>query len=129
MQRKISRRNWMAGSAALSAAAASGQLARAQSKKPVVISSFNGLAACKKAMEMLRGGADTLDAVIAGVNILELETLPRHLIVVGGSYVGLEFAQIFRRFGSEVTIIEKSSRLVSREDEDVSASIKAFLEV
>jgi pyruvate/2-oxoglutarate dehydrogenase complex dihydrolipoamide dehydrogenase (E3) component len=62
------------------------------------------------------------------VSILELETLPRHLIVVGGSYVGLEFAQIFRRFGSEVTIIEKSSRLVSREDEDVSASIKAFLE-
>jgi pyruvate/2-oxoglutarate dehydrogenase complex dihydrolipoamide dehydrogenase (E3) component len=62
------------------------------------------------------------------VGILELETLPRHLIVVGGSYVGLEFGQIFRRFGSEVTIIEKSSRLVSREDEDVSTSIKAFLE-
>jgi pyruvate/2-oxoglutarate dehydrogenase complex dihydrolipoamide dehydrogenase (E3) component len=62
------------------------------------------------------------------VGILELDTLPRHLIVVGGSYVGLEFAQIFRRFGSEVTVIEKSSRLVSREDEDVSASIKAFLE-
>ena len=62
------------------------------------------------------------------VSILELETLPRHLIVVGGSYVGLEFAQIFRRFGCEVTIIEKSSRLVSREDEDVSAAIKAFLE-
>jgi pyruvate/2-oxoglutarate dehydrogenase complex dihydrolipoamide dehydrogenase (E3) component len=62
------------------------------------------------------------------VGILELETLPRHLIVVGGSYVGLEFGQIFRRFGSEVTIIEKSSRLVSREDEDVSASIKSFLE-
>jgi pyruvate/2-oxoglutarate dehydrogenase complex dihydrolipoamide dehydrogenase (E3) component len=62
------------------------------------------------------------------VGILELETLPRHLIVVGGSYVGLEFGQIYRRFGSEVTIIEKSSRLVSREDEDVSAAIKAFLE-
>jgi pyruvate/2-oxoglutarate dehydrogenase complex dihydrolipoamide dehydrogenase (E3) component len=62
------------------------------------------------------------------VSILELETLPRHLIVVGGSYVGLEFGQIFRRFGSEVTIIEKSSRLVSREDENVSASIRGFLE-
>lgn len=62
------------------------------------------------------------------VNILELETLPRHLIVVGGSYVGLEFGQIFRRLGSEVTVIEKNSRLVSREDEDVSASIRAFLE-
>jgi pyruvate/2-oxoglutarate dehydrogenase complex dihydrolipoamide dehydrogenase (E3) component len=72
-------------------------------------------------------GADTVPWM-NNVGILELETLPRHLIVVGGSYVGLEFAQIFRRFGSDVTIIEKSSRLVSREDEDVSASIKAFLE-
>jgi pyruvate/2-oxoglutarate dehydrogenase complex dihydrolipoamide dehydrogenase (E3) component len=62
------------------------------------------------------------------VGILELDTLPRHLVVVGGSYVGLEFGQIFRRFGSEVTIIEKSSRLVSREDVDVSAAIKVFLE-
>src|SRR2546429_6243260 len=61
-------------------------------------------------------------------DLLALEPPPPHLIVVGGSYVGLEFGQIFRRFGSEVTIIEKSSRLVSREDEDVSASIKAFLE-
>src|SRR5271156_2515056 len=65
---------------------------------------------------------------MTNVGILELDTLPRHLIIVGGSYVGLEFGQIFRRFGSEVTIIEKSSRLVSREDEDVSASIRAFLE-
>jgi pyruvate/2-oxoglutarate dehydrogenase complex dihydrolipoamide dehydrogenase (E3) component len=72
-------------------------------------------------------GADTVPWM-DNVGILELETLPRHLIVVGGSYVGLEFGQIFRRFGSEVTIIEKSSRLVAREDEDVSASIKAFLE-
>lgn len=65
---------------------------------------------------------------LSNVGILELDTLPRHLIIVGGSYVGLEFGQIFRRFGSEVTIIEKNSRLVSREDEDVSASIRAFLE-
>ncbi len=61
-------------------------------------------------------------------SILELDTLPRHLVVIGGSYVGLEFAQIFRRFGSEVTVIEKSPRLVSREDEDVSAAIRSFLE-
>jgi pyruvate/2-oxoglutarate dehydrogenase complex dihydrolipoamide dehydrogenase (E3) component len=72
-------------------------------------------------------GVDTVPWM-DNVSILELETLPRHLIVVGGSYVGLEFGQIFRRFGSEVTIVEKSSRLVSREDEDVSASIKTFLE-
>ena len=65
---------------------------------------------------------------LTNVGILELDTLPRHLIIVGGSYVGLEFGQIFRRLGGEVTIIEKNSRLVSREDEDVSASIKSFLE-
>jgi pyruvate/2-oxoglutarate dehydrogenase complex dihydrolipoamide dehydrogenase (E3) component len=49
-------------------------------------------------------------------------------VIVGGSYVGLEFAQIFRRFGSEVTVIEKASRLISREDEDVSAAVKEILE-
>jgi pyruvate/2-oxoglutarate dehydrogenase complex dihydrolipoamide dehydrogenase (E3) component len=65
---------------------------------------------------------------MTNVGILELDTLPRHLVIVGGSYIGLEFAQIYRRFGSEVTIIEKASRLVSHEDEDVSAAIKAFLE-
>jgi pyruvate/2-oxoglutarate dehydrogenase complex dihydrolipoamide dehydrogenase (E3) component len=65
---------------------------------------------------------------VNNVGVLELDTLPRHLVIVGGSYVGLEFGQIFRRFGSEVTIIEKNSRLVSREDEDVSASIRAFLD-
>jgi len=72
------------------------------------------------------GVADT--PWMTNVGILDLEVLPRHLVVVGGSYVGLEFAQIFRRFGSEVTVIEKSPRLVHREDEDVSASIKSFLE-
>src|SRR3981081_1907624 len=72
-------------------------------------------------------GADTVPWM-DNVGILELETLPRHLVVVGGSYVGLEFGQIFRRFGSEVTIIEKSSRLVSREDEDVSGGITGFLQ-
>ena len=65
---------------------------------------------------------------LTNVSILELDTLPRHLVIIGGSYVGLEFAQIFRRFGSEVTVIEKSSRLVSREDEDVSTAIRSFLE-
>ena len=65
---------------------------------------------------------------LTNVSILDLETLPRHLVVIGGSYVGLEFAQIFRRFGSEVTVIEKSPRLVHREDEDVSAAIRSFLE-
>ncbi len=65
---------------------------------------------------------------MTNVSILELDILPRHLVIVGGSYIGLEFGQIFRRLGSEVTIIEKSPRLVSHEDEDVSASIRSFLE-
>ncbi len=61
-------------------------------------------------------------------SLLKLEVLPRHLVVVGGGYVGLEFGQMYRRFGSEVTIIEKSSRLTPHEDEDVSAAIKDILE-
>ena len=65
---------------------------------------------------------------LTNVGILELETVPRHLVVVGGGYVGLEFAQIFRRFGSEVTIIEKGPRLALHEDEDVSACIQGILE-
>ena len=57
-------------------------------------------------------------------SILELDTLPHHLIVVGGSYIGLEFAQMYRRFGSAVTVIEKGPRLVWREDADVSTAIE-----
>jgi pyruvate/2-oxoglutarate dehydrogenase complex dihydrolipoamide dehydrogenase (E3) component len=60
--------------------------------------------------------------------LLELDVLPRHLIVVGGGYVGLEFGQIFRRFGSDVTIVERKSRLIAHEDEDVSADVQAILE-
>src|SRR5260370_33495676 len=71
MHARISRRDWMRSSAALTAAAAAGPLALAQGAKQIVISSANGLQACKKAMEMLKANADTLDAVIAGVNIVE----------------------------------------------------------
>ena len=53
---------------------------------------------------------------------------PRHLVVVGGSYVGLEFAQMYRRFGAEVTVVEKAPRLIAREDEDVSEAIRSILE-
>ena len=72
-------------------------------------------------------GVDTVP-FLTNVSMLQLDTLPRHLVIVGGSYVGLEFAQIYRRFGSEVTVIEKGPRLVHQEDEDVSAAIKEFLE-
>jgi pyruvate/2-oxoglutarate dehydrogenase complex dihydrolipoamide dehydrogenase (E3) component len=60
-------------------------------------------------------------------SMLDVDFLPRHLLVLGGSYVGLEFAQMYRRFGSEVTIVELGSRLASREDEDVSEAIAGFL--
>ena len=56
-------------------------------------------------------------------SILEVDYLPPHLVVIGGSYIGLEFGQMFRRFGSEVTIVEMGHRLLSREDEDISAAI------
>ena len=62
------------------------------------------------------------------VSMMDLDELPRHLVIVGGGYVGLEFGQMFRRFGSEVTIVEKASRLLSHEDEDVSAAVKDILE-
>lgn len=60
--------------------------------------------------------------------LLNLTELPEHLLILGGSYIGLEFAQIFRRFGSEVTIIERSYSLISHEDADVSKRAKAILE-
>ncbi len=65
---------------------------------------------------------------LTNTTILDMDTLPAHLAVVGGSYVGIEFAQAFRRFGSEVTIIEMGPRLAKHEDEDVSAAIKTILE-
>ena len=59
-------------------------------------------------------------------SILELEELPEHLIIVGGSYIGLEFGQMFKRFGSKVTIVERNSSIIGREDEEVSEHIYNF---
>jgi pyruvate/2-oxoglutarate dehydrogenase complex dihydrolipoamide dehydrogenase (E3) component len=61
-------------------------------------------------------------------SILEADILPEHLLVVGGSYIGLEFAQVYRRFGSRVTVIEMADRLIGREDADVSESVRDILE-
>jgi pyruvate/2-oxoglutarate dehydrogenase complex dihydrolipoamide dehydrogenase (E3) component len=61
-------------------------------------------------------------------SMMQVDFLPRHLVVVGGSYIGLEFGQMFRRFGSEVTIVEMGPRLISREDPDVSDAIRDILE-
>jgi pyruvate/2-oxoglutarate dehydrogenase complex dihydrolipoamide dehydrogenase (E3) component len=60
--------------------------------------------------------------------MMDMDFLPEHLIVIGGSYVGLEFAQMYRRFGSKVTIVERGPRLIQREDEDVSEAIRTILE-
>jgi pyruvate/2-oxoglutarate dehydrogenase complex dihydrolipoamide dehydrogenase (E3) component len=59
---------------------------------------------------------------------MDVERLPEHLIVIGGSYIGLEFAQMYRRFGSRVTVVEMAPRLIAREDPDVSAAVQAILE-
>ena len=67
-------------------------------------------------------------AYLTNSSMMDIDFLPRHLIVVGGSYIGLEFGQMFRRFGSEVTIVEMAGRLLQREDEDVSSAIKEILE-
>jgi pyruvate/2-oxoglutarate dehydrogenase complex dihydrolipoamide dehydrogenase (E3) component len=64
---------------------------------------------------------------LTNTSMLALRELPRHLIVVGGSYVGLEFAQIYRRFGSDVTVVEKGPRLIRHEDEDVSSAVADIL--
>ena len=66
--------------------------------------------------------------ILTNTSMLALDTLPRHLVIVGGSYVGLEFAQMYRRFGSQVTVVELSPRLVGREDDEVSEAIKGILE-
>ncbi len=64
---------------------------------------------------------------LTNISMLELDTLPRHLVIVGGSYIALEFAQMFRRFGSEVTVLARGG-IASREDADISATIREILE-
>ena len=61
-------------------------------------------------------------------SMMDVDFLPKHLVIVGGSYVGLEFGQMYRRFGSEVTIVEMGPRLIGREDEDISQGVREILE-
>src|SRR3984893_9722915 len=72
-------------------------------------------------------GIDQVD-YLTNSSMMAVDFLPEHLIVVGGSYIGLEFGQMYRRFGSKVTIVEKVPRLISREDEDISNAIREILE-
>ncbi len=67
-------------------------------------------------------GLDSVPA-LNSTSVMELDELPEHLLVLGGSYVGLEFAQMFRRFGSEVTIVQRSGQLMGREDQDVAEAV------
>jgi len=67
-------------------------------------------------------------AYLTNSSMMDVDFLPEHLIVVGGSYIGLEFAQAYRRFGSKVTVVEMAPRLIAREDEDVSMGVADVLE-
>lgn len=71
-------------------------------------------------------GADEVD-VLDSTSVMELDVVPEHLIVMGGGYVGLEFAQMFRRFGSQVTVVQRGSQLMGREDEDVADAVREVL--
>ncbi|MDX2219092.1 MAG: FAD-containing oxidoreductase [Burkholderiales bacterium] len=72
-------------------------------------------------------GLDTVHT-LNNIAMMDIDQVPEHLIVIGGSYIGLEFAQMYRRFGSEVTVCEMGPRLIGREDEDVSDEVRAILE-
>lgn len=65
---------------------------------------------------------------LTNVGILDLDVVPEHLVIIGGSYIGLEFAQMYRRFGARVSVVERGPRVTAREDEDVSAAIQEILE-
>jgi pyruvate/2-oxoglutarate dehydrogenase complex dihydrolipoamide dehydrogenase (E3) component len=71
-------------------------------------------------------GIDTVD-YLTNKSIMDLDVLPAHLIILGGSYIGLEFAQIYRRYGAQVTVIEEAPRLLPREDEDISEAIREII--
>ena len=81
---------------------------------------------CRPALPDLPG-LDQINCLTSST-MMDVDFLPRHLLILGGSYIGLEFGQMFRRFGSEVTIIENASSLISREDKDVSDAILAILQ-
>lgn len=71
-------------------------------------------------------GADEID-VLNSTTVMELDSVPSHLVVIGGGYVGIEFAQMFRRFGSAVTVVQRSDQLLGREDPDIAEAVKSIL--
>src|SRR6266404_560312 len=83
-------------------------------------------AGCRPAVQKIEG----LDKVphLNSASIMELDAVPEHLLVLGGGYIGLEFGQMFRRFGSEVTIVQQGGQLLGREDPDVAAAVLKVME-
>lgn len=73
-------------------------------------------------------GINDINKIYTSTTIMDLEKLPKHLIIVGGGYIGLEFASIYASFGSKVTVIEAFSKIAGREDEEISNSVKEILE-
>ena len=71
-------------------------------------------------------GLETAD-YLTNSGMMEIDRLPEHLIIIGGSYIGLEFAQMYRRFGSRVTVVEMQDRLISRDDPDVAEAVLNIL--
>ena len=80
-----------------------------------------------RAMRPELPGIDTV-STLDNVSMMELDRVPEHLMIIGGSYIGLEFAQLMRRMGAAVTVVERSTRLLPREDADVSDGVRAILE-
>ena len=107
-------------------------------KSVIVELNEGGLLELEADLIFINTGAKTIIPEIDGLqdikyltstSILELDEVPGHLLVIGGNYIGLEFGQMFRRFGSKVTILEKSARILSREDDDISEEVKNILEL
>lgn len=80
----------------------------------------------RPAVPAIEGLSET--AYLDSTSIMELNSVPKHLMVLGGGYVGLEFGQMFRRFGAEVTVVQRGGRLLAREDDDVAQEVKKILE-
>ncbi len=72
-------------------------------------------------------GLETVD-YLTNASIMELRELPEHLLVLGGGYIGLEFGQMFRRFGTQITVVQRSGQILPREDADVAAELQKALE-
>jgi pyruvate/2-oxoglutarate dehydrogenase complex dihydrolipoamide dehydrogenase (E3) component len=81
---------------------------------------------CRAIVPEIEGIADI--GYLTSTTILDLDKVPEHLLVIGGNYIGLEFSQMFRRFGSKVTVLEKGPRITAREDDDISTELTHILE-